>query len=348
MPMLPMMVWKGIIPAYAGSTCTLFLRSPNSWDHPRIRGEHDIVTATGCRPWGSSPHTRGAHQKRLRSHQRRRIIPAYAGSTGRAAAGIGTARDHPRIRGEHSQQAAIEATAPGSSPHTRGALPLTDFGGVVRGIIPAYAGSTGTLSLPGLSKTDHPRIRGEHPTDAQSEAFSAGSSPHTRGAPAARRRRHPQRRIIPAYAGSTPDRAGLCETGGIIPAYAGSTFLVIWVPPAKPDHPRIRGEHARPRITSRGTDGSSPHTRGAPPISHAELSADRIIPAYAGSTRRFSSPSFAMADHPRIRGEHSLPCGASTNGTGSSPHTRGAPKGSPTTRLAPTDHPRIRGEHGLP
>ena len=50
-----------------------------------------------------------------------------------------------------------------------------------------------------------------------------GSSPHTRGAPALARRRAMQKRIIPAYAGSTV-KNGTFSTG-------------IW------DHPRIRGEH---------------------------------------------------------------------------------------------------------
>ena len=51
---------SGIIPAYAGSTLCIrpFLR--DTWDHPRIRGEHykELVTAQDRE--GSSPHTRGA------------------------------------------------------------------------------------------------------------------------------------------------------------------------------------------------------------------------------------------------------------------------------------------------
>ena len=70
------------------------------------------------------------------------IIPAYAGSTGLAGAGVGGEGDHPRIRGEHTRATINRADPAGSSPHTRGAL---DFGRtvVVAGrIIPAYAGST--------------------------------------------------------------------------------------------------------------------------------------------------------------------------------------------------------------
>ena len=56
----------------------------------------------------------------------------------------------------------------------------------------------------------------------------------------------------------------------------------------------------------------------------------RIIPAYAGSTRRSAPRRVFSRDHPRIRGEH---CASSARGftiSGSSPHR---------------DHPRIRGEH---
>ena len=155
---------EGIIPAYAGSTSPVgrssarFMgSSPHTrgartttpwtcrgrWDHPRIRGEHPhrrkasmsacgIIPAyagsTAARlalldpPSGSSPHTRGAPS------------PASATLTPR--------RDHPRIRGEHRKGGRVQ---PG-----------------VRGIIPAYAGST---SL--------------HERRAW---YRRGSSPHTRGA----------------------------------------------------------------------------------------------------------------------------------------------------------------------
>ena len=115
----------------------------------------------------------------------------------------------------------------------------------------------------------------------------AGSSPHTRGA----LHRdgvdvHPVR-IIPAYAGSTrrelvrvanangssPHTRGAqiisCSRfvpAGIIPAYAGSTFETNLSLFGRSDHPRIRGEHVHRRT----------HLRRR----------RRIIPAYAGSTRR--------------------------------------------------------------
>ena len=92
-----------IIPAYAGSTMHVYPPVSRFEDHPRIRGEHDIITATGCRPWGSSPHTRGALAGPRDDGFDPGIIPAYAGSTRRRARRRAAPTDHPRIRGEHSE-----------------------------------------------------------------------------------------------------------------------------------------------------------------------------------------------------------------------------------------------------
>ena len=73
----------GIIPACAGSTRSLPTRRLPSWDHPRMRGEHEWVPLEAFTAEGSSPHARGA-----RSSQ---------------SPGPDSLRDHPRMRGEHSQ-----------------------------------------------------------------------------------------------------------------------------------------------------------------------------------------------------------------------------------------------------
>ena len=173
----------GIIPAYAGSTSPR-RRSPSARrDHPRIRGEHRSSTVSGSPSHGSSPHTRGAPQRRKIAHHQQRIIPAYAGSTFRGVLGRAQVEDHPRIRGEHTPTRSPPVIAAGSSPHTRGA-PSRNRKTVWRtGIIPAYAGSTFDSEFLCGPGTDHPRIRGEHPLP--------------------NRRRGQPGRIIPAYAGST-------------------------------------------------------------------------------------------------------------------------------------------------
>ena len=153
---------RGIIPAYAGSTC------PRSWrrwwrgDHPRICGEHGQRVDDREVFAGSSPHMRGAHSHVGSFLGLAGIIPAYAGSTGPAASVRSCARDHPRICGEHLEHRSSDVRAPGSSPHMRGALheALRDVG--LDGIIPAYAGSTTSSTSDSAPCWDHPRICGEH------------------------------------------------------------------------------------------------------------------------------------------------------------------------------------------
>ena len=111
-----------------------------------------------------------------------------------------------------------------------------------------------------------------------------GSSPHTRGAP--------------------PDGSSQLWRGRIIPAYAGSTSTATGPAPRGRDHPRIRGEHANQVAQTKFGKGSSPHTRGAPTCTGGGTDPDRIIPAYAGSTRSDALLTKGARDHPRIRGEH--------------------------------------------
>ena len=253
-------------------------------DHPRIRGEHAPSARRSSSRLGSSPHTRGAHQERFRRHQRRRIIPAYAGSTFHLFSFVCLGADHPRIRGEHPLAEIDPRQICGSSPHTRGAHLRRRRRHRRSRIIPAYAGSTARPPQSRRRRRDHPRIRGEHYQRVIDGLGPAGSSPHTRGA---RRRRPAWRR-----------------RSGIIPAYAGSTGGALRRPGATRDHPRIRGEHLRGAPRVGGAVGSSPHTRGAPRHRAHLAQRQRIIPAYAGSTRFWCRRRPRDWDHPRIRGEH--------------------------------------------
>ena len=172
---------------------------------------------------------------------------------------------------------------------------------------------------------DHPRIRGEHVDPLLLVRIPSGSSPHTRGA--------------------RPGRSRPLDHGGIIPAYAGSTRDHLRGLHSQTDHPRIRGEHVIKIGADLSAQGSSPHTRGAPRRGTWRRISNRIIPAYAGSTRQRSRIPDPLPDHPRRRGEHS---GASRLGRpvrGSSPHTRGARTSSYPASGNAADHPRIRGEH---
>ena len=198
-------VVPGIIPAYAGSTRPARICGRSSRDHPCIRGEHSPLSLSLARGAGSSPHTRGARGGVLVHLPDAGIIPAYAGSTPQPRSPRWRCRDHPRIRGEHPSTSGQIGGDAGSSPHTRGAHLLQSLRAGDNGIIPAYAGSTTAWSFSLSTRTDHPRIRGEHSIVSGAICTISGSSPHTRGAHAAL------------------DVEGLAAL----------------------DHPRIRGEHPR-------------------------------------------------------------------------------------------------------
>ena len=233
-------------------------------DHPRIRGEHERTSDAVPIQAGSSPHTRGALRSKSSLSPSLGIIPAYAGSTHRPRLDSDRKRDHPRIRGEHRVRLSARSKPRGSSPHTRGALSQPPGCTADAGIIPAYAGSTTCPCAKAAACWDHPRIRGEHVIALAAAAVTAGSSPHTRGAPSRRILDVQELRIIPAYAGSTLRGSKTTATHG--------------------DHPRIRGEHRPVHPLRGGRLGSSPHTRGARVLLAPDLSGDGIIPAYAGST----------------------------------------------------------------
>ena len=175
----------------------------------------------------------------------------------------------------------------GSSPHARGAHPFA-LANISQGrIIPACAGSTLHERYVVSGKGDHPRMRGEHPRSMRTWTLVRGSSPHARGA---RQREAPSAPRM----GSSPHARGAREHGarrddrpGIIPACAGSTSG---------------------RTPSNSCSlGSSPHARGARRRRGGAHQGRGIIPACAGSTSPAPWPSARAWDHPRMRGEHSMP-----------------------------------------
>ena len=152
----------GIIPADAGSTEEQVVRVRLFGDHPRGCGEHRGGHSQRQRQQGSSPRMRGALKNGTHGMISTGIIPADAGSTGKAATkptGIG---DHPRGCGEHCEGQGRYVSRSGSSPRMRGA-PYFEIRGEIRNrIIPADAGSTARVCHESFRRWDHPRGCGEH------------------------------------------------------------------------------------------------------------------------------------------------------------------------------------------
>ena len=217
--------------------------------------------------------------------KKKRLIPAYAGSTSSSYWASWLAQAHPRLRGEHSTSRTASGWGSGSSPLTRGARRCCRGGGGELGLIPAYAGSTSPTTTKWPSIGAHPRLRGEHGYKYRPNMTSNGSSPLTRGA---------------------LHRAG-------------------WVQPHRWAHPRLRGEHSVAFSVPFDQYGSSPLTRGAPGLFHWWGGSAGLIPAYAGSTLGVVSGVHWLGAHPRLRGEHEARPSLTRPGKGSSPLTRGAP-----------------------
>ena len=130
-----------IIPACAGSTSRSSCRWSARTDHPRVRGEHQLVDShvgpsSGSSPRargalenliypalgdGSSPRARGAPENPRALQTTGGIIPACAGSTAPSSPLPSLGKDHPRVRGEHRSLRQRGPRWPGSSPRARGA-----------------------------------------------------------------------------------------------------------------------------------------------------------------------------------------------------------------------------------
>ena len=193
----------------------------------------------------------------------------------------------------------------------------------------------------------HPRSRGENRPVASSIEVASGSSPLTRGKPAAFWRSTSAARLIPAHAGKT-------KPGKDLQRYLGA-------------HPRSRGENATSWSVVTLMNGSSPLTRGKLRVRRDPVEHARLIPAHAGKTPRPSRSASRCAAHPRSRGENGFAFDTGFEIDGSSPLTRGKPEialdEARTEGLIPAHagktaldsrfhaveraHPRSRGENGI-
>ena len=233
---------------------------------------------------GSSPLTRGKRQRGVLHRVFGGLIPAHAGKTTKMLSRRVTWRAHPRSRGENEPSRAIRSTAPGSSPLTRGKLAQLLEVELNQRLIPAHAGKTSVGDLSTLGYPAHPRSRGENIILKNEAGDRLGSSPLTRGKHLRGRGPQPGAGLIPAHAGKTHDRLGVC-------AHRGA-------------HPRSRGENWWEHHPEQLHPGSSPLTRGKPGRDWRDGVRSGLIPAHAGKTTS-ARPEYApIRAHPRSRGEN--------------------------------------------
>ena len=273
-----------IIPALAGNTPHPSCNRRRHRDHPRSRGEYDLVDLHETGIGGSSPLSRGIRPEITECIRDGRIIPALAGNTERDLGGRAEGTDHPRSRGEYLSPSSPTSWWGGSSPLSRGILTATNQCVIGDRIIPALAGNTSTRMVIAFTRQDHPRSRGEYVWGTLLGLVSLGSSPLSRGIPCACRLSRQTDRIIPALAGNTTHDAVFRARGR--------------------DHPRSRGEYLRASAAAVMRLGSSPLSRGIHGSQLAPVVWRRIIPALAGNTRVGAARPCRGQDHPRSRGEY--------------------------------------------
>ena len=196
-------------------------------------------------------------------------------------------------------------TAPSTPPRMRGArIGPVNARSDVR-ITPARTGSTSRRRCRPGCFPDHPRAYGE------AREFAVP--------------REPAVRITPARTGKhviTPEKAAAWVGS---PPRTGITFAGTWLAPARPDHPRVCGEHSQTGRPTVSVIGSPPRVRGTPEHDVDRVPHVRITPACAGSTPRPAGCWCLPADHPRAYGEHVRCPTAVSISTGSPPRVRGAP-----------------------
>ena len=158
-----------------------------------------------------------------------------------------------------------------------------------------------------FSGTPQPRSHRENFGDFGCGTTFSGSSPLMRG-------KHSQ-------------VADLMTEARLIPAHAGKTVRRYTAPSGRAAHPRSRGENRLPFSSMPFHAGSSPLTRGKLARGLTGGRGRRLIPAHAGKTGPAASEAPRPRADPRSYGEN---CRARTRPKsryGSSPLTRGKPRG---------------------
>ena len=214
------------------------------------------------------------------------LIPAHAGKTRWRTNHEGSARAHPRSRGENRTTARFAPSAEGSSPLTRGKPVDGALKALCPRLIPAHAGKTPTGLAGMYMARAHPRSRGENIPSLSRRSSGSGSSPLTRGK---------LRQMVSDG-----------KVSRLIPAHAGKTVASWRTRQAVRAHPRSRGENRELSVSDFMAAGSSPLTRGKRKGTFAALPHSGLIPAHAGKTVIPSDTTSGHPAHPRSRGENPL------------------------------------------
>ena len=113
-------VHAGNIPACAGKTLRGYPCCCQPPEHPRVRGENPAFANSIPDDVGTSPRARGKLPVTWFPLSNNRNIPACAGKTFATGDQGAWGAEHPRVRGENSNNVAVSGTRIGTSPRARG------------------------------------------------------------------------------------------------------------------------------------------------------------------------------------------------------------------------------------
>ncbi len=254
----------GTIPARAGTTPGGGDATSEWPDDPRAGGDDKITTSETRTVQGRSPRGRGRHADDVALGQRRRTIPARAGTTECGSRHPVVAVDDPRAGGDDDADLPTGPTAQGRSPRGRGRLLHQQL--LVRGqrTIPARAGTTSRRLIGSGPKKDDPRAGGDDVGHERAAGAGAGRSPRGRGRLSTRVHHDPRSGTIPARAGTTGPHSTSRR--------------------ARRDDPRAGGDDSTLEVEQAATEGRSPRGRGRRSGGWAPVAGRGTIPARAGTT----------------------------------------------------------------
>ena len=191
-----------------------------------------------------------------------------------------------------------------SSPRVRGAGWCRSCVGRSGSVIPACAGSRGSIPHLKLKTLGHPRVCGEQGHRRVVAGYDQVSSPRVRGADRRYAVSGDHQPVIPACAGSRrPAHTDRSHSSTVIPACAGSRLA------STRRRPRSSGmSHRWPLQASQHAeapppDPSSPRVRGADHPGRSCPTSPRVIPACAGNSGSRRGNAGPPAGHPCVCGE---------------------------------------------
>ena len=156
----------------------------------------------------------------------------------------------------------------------------------------------------------------------------------------------------PLTRGKHVPEAWAAKENGLIPTHAGKTGVSRKARAARRAHPHSRGENSFAASRIGSPAGSSPLTRGKRRRVPRHCLVRGLIPTHAGKTSAILSRRSTQRAHPHSRGENQIQVLKAHLGDGSSPLTRGKPRGTglgcSRPGLIPTHAGKTRVPRALP